>query len=252
MNDAMTLAAGIGGGMGGRRNNPSSSGSSTFDPNDISAPTDFSGGNDIWSELMNEYGKVDSNFDTSKFDTAAENEYGNITTQAEKGATSAAAEYTARARQSGGSAEGAGLVKAEAQVAGRSTVADYRLKQMQYDIAQKEAGANLAADISSKLGSLRLGYLQNLTGFKEAQLQSRTQMTISDRENAIRLQLGQMQQGTSAAALAEQAREFGWLHPYQRQNTAAMGYGQTGWGGINTTPGGPEGMSSSDPTWIHW
>lgn len=166
----------------------------------VTGPT-IGGGNDIWKTLEDEYGKVDAAFDTTNYDKAAEAEYGNILTTSKTSANSAAAEYTARARQSGGSAEGAGLVKAQALVTGRREVADARMKQLQYDIDQREKGRQLSASIAAQIGGLKIDYLKNLTSFQIATLQSQTQKDVAkmgiDAEKDWRSQ-----------ALGEQSREF--------------------------------------------
>lgn len=216
------------------------------------SPMPGAGGDDLWSQLINEYGKVDAAFDTTGYDKAAEAEYGNIATMADQSANAAAADYTNRARQAGGSAEGSGLIKAEGLVAGRRTVADAKMKQLQYDIQQKENARQLAADIASKIGGLRMDYLRNLTAKQIAELQASTQRYGYDTEAKWHESANQL----GYASLAEQSKEFGWLHPYSSlkppgSNPSAAGL--PGWGG----PGSaydpyPTGYGINTSNLQHW
>lgn len=116
-------------------------------------------------ELQTEYGNVNSNFDTSAYDSAASAMQGHIASAAMTGANNAATEYANRARQAGGSGAGAGLVKAEAQVGAQRTIGESKLEVAKYDIAQREAAAGQAAQIASTIGSLRDSYLKSLVSY---------------------------------------------------------------------------------------
>lgn len=198
-----------------------------------------SGGSDIWSGLQDQQNKVDSSFDTSSFDQAADEARGNITSASEESANAAAADYASRARQAGGNAEGAGLVKAEALVSGRREVEDVRLKQMQYDIAQKEGARQLASTIAGKIGDLRLGYLQNLTGWNETLQKDKTTLDVSAQD-----------QSWHYAQIAEQSKEFGFLHPQITKNNPNYDpyYAEEGMpGGMMFGPGQSMGTPGQSP-----
>jgi hypothetical protein len=169
---------------------------------------------DLFQQLMDEYGKVDSAFDTSAFDKASETEYSNILSQGESSSNAAAADYAARARQAGGSAEGAGVIKAQGLVGARSQVADFRMKQLQFDIQQKEAARQLASEIAAHLGSLRMDYLKNLTGWNESQAQLSSAKWIAQFEGKNRIDVANIDAATKYAGINEQSREFNWLHPF--------------------------------------
>ncbi len=161
-------------------------------------------GSDIWGELMKEYQNVGDAFDTSNYDKAAEAAMGNIISMSQESANTAAAEYTNRARQAGGSAEGAGLIKAQALVTGRRTAEDVRLGKEQYDIAQKEAAKQLSAEIAVHIDSLRADYLRTLTQKQIAELQSKTSLDVAGIEAKWRAD----QLGLGYAQLGESTREF--------------------------------------------
>lgn len=188
------------------------------------APGWMSGQSDLFQQLLDEYGKVDSAFDTSDFDKASEAQYSNLLSQGEVASNAAAADYASRARQSGGSAEGAGIIKAEGLVGSRAQVTDFKMKQMQFDIQQKEAARQLAAEIAAHLGSLRMDYLKNLTGWNESQAQLASAKWIAELEGKNRIDVANIDAATRYAGINEQSREFNWLHPQNNANNNAPWY----------------------------
>jgi hypothetical protein len=169
-------------------------------------------GSDIWADLERQLAGVDESFSTAKYDAASEAAMGNIITMSEQSANTAAAQYAARARQSGGSAEGAGLIKAQALVTGRRTAEDVRLQKEQYDIAQKEAARQLSAEIAAHIDSLRMDYLRNLTQKQIAELQSKTSLDVAGIEAGWHKDIAAGQLGLGYAQLGEQSREFDFSH----------------------------------------
>lgn len=170
---------------------------------------------DLFKQLMDEYGKVDQAFSTDAYDKASEDEYKNILSQGEVSSNAAAADYAARARQAGGSAEASGIIKAEGLVGARSQVTDFKQKQLQFDIQQKEAARELAAKISAQLGSLRMDYLKNLTDWNSSQAKIASDKWIAQFEGKNRIDVANIDAATRYAQINEQNKEFGWLHPQQ-------------------------------------
>jgi hypothetical protein len=131
-------------------------------------PSWMPGPHDITNELEQTFGNVNQAYSTSDYQKAVDATTANLTAQTTTAANNAAAEFAGRARQAGGNAEGAGLVKAEAQVAGSSSVADEKLKAAEFVMKQREAAVGQAGQIANQLGELRNNYLSTLAGFAKS------------------------------------------------------------------------------------
>lgn len=119
----------------------------------------------ITSELADQYSKTPAAFDTTEFDAASKDNQSRVLTTALNAGNNAATEYANRARQSGGSELGAGLVKAEAGVGARATAGDMEMKRLQFDAVQREKAASQATQIASTLATLRDSYLKSLVDY---------------------------------------------------------------------------------------
>ena len=104
-------------------------------------------------------------FSSAGFDAASQAEQGRVLTQGLSAANNAAMEYANKARQSGGSGLGAGLLKAEGAVSARSAAGDIALKQQEFDASQREKAATLSSQIANNLGDLRQNYLKSIIGY---------------------------------------------------------------------------------------
>jgi hypothetical protein len=120
---------------------------------------------EITSEAETALGHVPGAFNTSGYQRATDDALGAISTKAENAASNAAADYANRARQAGGNAESAGLIKAEGLVAGQKTLADTKIEAAKFEIEQREKAATLSSQIASNLGDLRNNYLSTLAGY---------------------------------------------------------------------------------------
>jgi hypothetical protein len=116
-------------------------------------------------QLMEQYRGTNTAYDTSAYDQANESQQSRLLTTALNSGNNAAAEYSNRARQSGGSGLGAGLVKAEASVGARSTAGAMALDKAKYDAEQRTAAATHATQIATTLGTLRDSYLKSLVSY---------------------------------------------------------------------------------------
>jgi uncharacterized membrane-anchored protein YhcB (DUF1043 family) len=110
----------------------------------------------------------------------------------------AAAEYANRARQAGGSAEGAGLVKAEAQTSARMQAGEQEMKRLKFDADQRAAAAAHSVTIANSLATMRQDYLKTLSDYA-----TKEDAITTDRQNA------QIRRDE----LAEKSREFNWSQP---------------------------------------
>ena len=117
------------------------------------------------SELEAQYRGVNPAFDTSRYDAAAKEQEARTLSTGLNAGRNAAAEYTNKARQMGGSGMGAGLVKAEAQVGARKAAGDLALQREKFDADQRSAAGIQAATIAKTLGELRQNYLSSLVSY---------------------------------------------------------------------------------------
>lgn len=117
------------------------------------------------SQLQTELEEVPSAFSTSGFDKASEDQQSRVLTTALDAGNNAATEYANKARQQGGSGMGAGLIKAEAGVAGENTAGQIALQRAQFDASQREKAATLSSQIANNLGNLRDSYIKTLTNY---------------------------------------------------------------------------------------
>lgn len=119
-------------------------------------------------ELIEQYRNTNTMFDTSAYDAASEGQQSRLLTTALSSGNNAAAEYANRARQSGGSALGAGLVKAQAATGARAVAGEMELERQRFDASQRAAAATHATQIATTLGDLRGRYLQSLVQYATA------------------------------------------------------------------------------------
>lgn len=117
------------------------------------------------NELANEYKNTGKMFDTSAYDAESEGQQSRLLTTALNAGNNAATEYANRARQSGGSGMGAGLIKAQASVGARKSAGEMALETKKFDASQREKAAGHAAQIASTLGSLRDSYLKTMVDY---------------------------------------------------------------------------------------
>lgn len=116
-------------------------------------------------ELQDQYRNTNSMFDTGAYDQASEAQQSRILTGALNSGNEAAASYSNRARQAGGSGLGAGLVKAEAQTGARATAGDMELHRREFDASQRAEAAKHATGIATTLGQLRDSYLKSIVSY---------------------------------------------------------------------------------------
>lgn len=116
-------------------------------------------------ELSQQYRDLGKSFDTSPYDVASKSQESRVLTTALNAGNNAATEYANRARQSGSSGLGAGLVKAEAGVGAQKSAGEIALQRAQFDASQREKAAGLASQIASTLGNLRDSYLKSIVDY---------------------------------------------------------------------------------------
>lgn len=116
-------------------------------------------------QLMEQYRGTNQAYDTSAYDQASEAQQSRTLTSALNAGNNAAADYSNRARQAGGSGLGAGLVKAEASVGAQSSAGQMKLDQAKFDAEQRTAAATHATQIATTLGTLRDSYLKSLVSY---------------------------------------------------------------------------------------
>lgn len=117
------------------------------------------------AQLMEQYRGTNAAYDTNPYDVASQRLQANLLTSSLNAGTNAARDYSNRARQSGASGMGAGLVKAEAQVGARATAGGMELERQRFDASQREAAATHATQIATTLGQLRDSYLRSLVTY---------------------------------------------------------------------------------------
>lgn len=116
-------------------------------------------------ELMEQYRNTNQMFDSSAFSAASEGQQSRLLTSALSSGNNAAAEYANRARQAGGSALGAGLVKAQSGTGARAVAGEMELERERFAARQREAAAGHATQIATTLGQLRDSYLRSLVTY---------------------------------------------------------------------------------------
>lgn len=116
-------------------------------------------------ELVDQYGKTGEMFGTSEYDTANQRQQSRVLTTALNAGNNAATEYANRARQSGGSGMGAGLVKAQAAVGGQRVAGEMELDRQKFDASQREKAATHASQIATTLAGLRDSYLKTIVDY---------------------------------------------------------------------------------------
>jgi hypothetical protein len=146
---------------------------------DRALPSWFPSSGSITSELEQQYRTTPSAFSTAGYRQAVENAIGGISATAKSGASNAAAEYANRVLQQGGSAAGAGLIKAQGLIKGQAATSDIKLKAAQYEIEQREKAASQAAQIAAQLGDLRNNYLSTLAGYASKEDQIAAELDIA-------------------------------------------------------------------------
>jgi hypothetical protein len=181
-------------------------------------------------ELSTEYSNIGKNFDTSGFDVASKGNESRVLTTALNAGNNAATEYANRARQSGGSGMGAGLIKAEAGVGAQKSAGEIALQREQFDASQREKAAGLASQIATTLGNLRDSYLKTIVNYATSEDDVSARFAAVDATNR---------------STAESARQFNWRLP------TSGGYQTNRLGQINSLFGTPfrdptTGMPSSN------
>jgi hypothetical protein len=182
-------------------------------------------------ELVDQYNKVGEAYSTSDYDQANLGQQSRMLTTALNAGNAAATEYANRARQSGGSALGAGLMKAQAAVGARKSAGELELKRQEFDASQRKEAAGLASQIATTLGTLRESYLKTLLGY--AAQEHATDATL--RSNELNLQMEQKK-------LDESSRQFNFTRP------TSGGYETDRMGNINSLFGTPFRDASGLPT----
>lgn len=162
-------------------------------------------------ELVDEYQRTGEMFSSSDYDAANQGQQSRILTTALNAGNAAATEYANKARQSGGSGMGAGLIKAQATVGARKVAGDMELERQKFDASQREKAAGHAAQIAQTLGQLRQSYLQTIVDYA-----TREDSTSADFKSKMAAVDAQNKQTD------ESAREFNWRLPttggYQTNN----------------------------------
>lgn len=133
------------------------------------------------AQLMEQYRGTNAAYDTNPFDVASQRLQVNVLTSALNAGNNAARDYSNRARQSGASGMGAGLVKAEAQVGARATAGGMELERQRFDASQREAAATHATQIATTLGQLRDSYLKSLVSYATQEDAISAQFTTANR-----------------------------------------------------------------------
>jgi len=127
---------------------------------------------EITDELAAEYRNTGRAFSSSDYNVASRDQQSRVLTTATNSANAAAADYSNRARQAGGSGMGAGLIKAQAVTGARATAGAMELDRAKYETEQRERAAGHAAGIARDLGKLRTDYLSTLTAAATARMNS--------------------------------------------------------------------------------
>ena len=133
------------------------------------------------TELQDQYRNTNQMFDTSAYDLASTRQQGRTLTTALNAGNAAAADYSNRARQAGGSGLGAGLIKAQAQTGAQTTAGAMELERQRFDASQREAAATHATGIASTLGDLRGRYLNAIVDYATREDATNAQYDISRR-----------------------------------------------------------------------
>ena len=120
---------------------------------------------DMTSELAEQYRTTSAAFDTSGFERESRGQESRVLTTALNAGNNAATDYANRARQSGGSMLGAGLVKAQAVTSARGAAGEMALQREKYITEQREKAASQATQIASTLAGLRDSYLKSLVEY---------------------------------------------------------------------------------------
>ncbi len=182
------------------------------------------------SELLAEYGNVGSEYDQmSQAQNKAYNDSIGYTIGAgTQAAGNAATEYANRAAQSGGSALGAGVVKAQAMMPTLKAANDLRLQGVNQAAETKQKGLDLSSQIAQTIGNLRQSYLGTLANYADSQSKA---MTANNQFNASLAQSDYAQRQKVAADAASRQQGYAslqndWnkaaLASYNQQNDTAL------------------------------
>lgn len=175
-----------------------------------------SNANSQMGELLKSYSAIPAAFDPTDQVNARNNAIGFNTAAGTQAANNAASEFANRASQSGGSALGAGVVKAQSMMPVLQQNAALRTDAADVAARAHQSAATLASQIAGTIGQLRTSYLQTLTGFVGNQ-------------QALALDTYKANQGVAGdaanrqyqyAALAEQARQANQSASVTRNNSA--------------------------------
>jgi hypothetical protein len=150
----------------------------------------------LTGELAAEYANVPKAYDTSAVDAASAQQQQRDLTTGLRAAGNAASEYTARTTQQGGSAAGAGLIRAEGQIGALNAAGQAKVEAAKYDVQQREAAAGQAAQIASTLSDLRTGYLKTLTGYAASEDAAATGQQSNETSSSVQNQVATSPSGS--------------------------------------------------------
>lgn len=121
--------------------------------------------NSLNSELMNQYGNAGSNlFGANRAAKKIDNQKSLMLSSGTQTANNASMDYAARIMQQGGTAAGAGAVKAQAMMPVLKGVADLEVDKQKMLMDAKKAAAARADTLASALSQSRQSYLNTLAG----------------------------------------------------------------------------------------
>lgn len=163
-------------------------------PNQVQMPSWMGSADANMQELLKAYKKVPKAFDPTAQVDARNSAIAYQTTAGGQAANNAASEYANRAMQQGGSALGAGVVKAQAMMP--VFAANAGLKSEAADVAAKahQEAASLQGQIASTIANLRTSHLQTMAQFTTSQ----QQMGMQNNQFNSRLGLDAFQANTQA------------------------------------------------------
>lgn len=175
-------------------------------------PSKFVGGNQVqlpdWlntnadsnlSELLSSYGQIGSAFDPTAQTEARNKSIGYEVGAGTQAANNAANEYVNRAAQSGGSALGAGAVRAQAMMPVYKRASDLRTEAADAAAKTKQEGLSLQSQIAKTISDLRESHYSMLANYAASQSQVLTQNNQFNSDLALKNYQAQQAVATSSA-----------------------------------------------------
>jgi hypothetical protein len=156
------------------------------------------------SELLAQYGSTGAAYDSmgQAQNKAYNDSIGYTVGAGSQAANNAANEYVNRAAQSGGSALGAGAVKAQAMMPTYKAANDLRVEGVNKAAETQQKGLDLSAQIAKTIGDLRNSYLGTLAQYADSQSKA---MTANNQFNSeLSLKDYQARQGVASNAAERQ------------------------------------------------